>query len=138
MSKCSWFLDTSDVYSSYILIHLISNTILLACGVFQLDLGLNHIDFNIFTLFIVVTIGISNLFIYCYFGKLATKSFEDMADRLYESNWHIYPFSLQKHLILMIGDMQIKLHYSGFGMAVLNLETFCAVSLFTFTHTLVW
>lgn len=38
-SKCySWFLETAQVLSAYILVHLIVNTIFMANSVFQLDL----------------------------------------------------------------------------------------------------
>lgn len=68
------------------------------------------------------------LFAYCYFGKLATQSFEDMADAFYESNWQNLPINLQKYMILMIANAQKPLYYHGYGLAVLNLETFTAVS----------
>lgn len=69
-----------------------------------------------------------NLFFYCYFAKLATESFLKMGDSLYESNWTELPFELQKYLIVMIGNMQLPMYYHGFGVAVLNLETFTSVS----------
>lgn len=71
--------------------------------------------------------ALSNFFIYCYFGKLATKSFEDMPDLLYESNWQTFPIRLQKYIILMIGNMQRPLYYHGFGMVLLDLGTFSKV-----------
>lgn len=71
--------------------------------------------------------GLSNLFVYCYFGKLATKSFESIADCLYETNWQDLPIDMQKHFILMIANYQKPIYYHGFGIAVLNLETFVKV-----------
>lgn len=47
---------------------------------------LKHIDFNIGIIILQMSIGVSNLYICCYFGKLATENFEQMAHPLYESN----------------------------------------------------
>lgn len=58
---------------------------------------------------------------------MATENYERMAYRLYESNWIGCPVHLQKHLIIMTRDMQQSLHYHGFGLVSLNLETFNAV-----------
>lgn len=74
-----------------------------------------------------VLVSSSNLFLYCFFGKLATESFETMADCLYETNWLDLPVNLQKYFIVMIGNAQIPIHYHGFGVALLNLETFLKV-----------
>lgn len=63
-------------------------------------------------------------FVYCLFGLMATESYENMADRLFESNWQQLPIDLQKYLILAIGNMQQPLHYHGFGIIYLNLEVF--------------
>lgn len=76
---------------------------------------------------IVTTISATNLYLYCYFGKSATDSFKGMADCLYECQWQALPVNLQKYLILMIESAQKPIFYHGFGMAVLDLETFCKV-----------
>lgn len=57
----------------------------------------------------------------------ATTSFENMIDSVGELNWYRLPIRLQKHLIIIIGDMQIPLYYDGFGVLYLNLETFSKV-----------
>lgn len=67
----------------------------------------------------------SNLFLYCYFGKLATESQNSWC--LYETNWQNLPLDLQKYFILMIANVQKPLHYHGFKIAVLDLETFTNV-----------
>lgn len=72
-------------------------------------------------------VSCSNLFFYCYFGKYATESYEKMADCLYESSWAEHPIHVQKYFIVMIMNTQRPLYYHGFGIAVLNLETFTSV-----------
>lgn len=76
---------------------------------------------------IAVCVGVSNLFLHCFCGKLATESYEDMVDTLYESKWHELPIPLQKYYILMIGNAQRPVYYHGFGVAILNMETFTSV-----------
>lgn len=88
-----------------------------------------HIDSNFFAIIMMSSAGAFNLFIYCFFGKLTTESFSKMADSLFNSNWQKFPIKLQKDLVLLIGNMQKPLHYHGFGIVVLNLETFCKASL---------
>ncbi|XP_055305867.1 odorant receptor 82a-like [Sitodiplosis mosellana] len=121
-----WFLETSDVYGVYILAQLVFSMLFLACVVFQLDLEFQHIDFNILTLLMAATISGLNLFLYCYYGKLATESFLSMGDCLYESNWQDLPIQLQQHLRFMINYMQLPIYYRGWNLkiATLNLETF--------------
>lgn len=70
------------------------------------------------------------MFLYCYLGKLATESYEKMADCLFESDWQKLPVALQKYVIVMIADMQKPICYHGFGMYKLDSQTFIAVSHF--------
>lgn len=72
-------------------------------------------------------VGVSNLFLYCFFGKLATESYAVIADHMYESNWRTLSVDLQKYFILMIGNGHRPVFYHGFGIAILNLETFAKV-----------
>lgn len=88
---------------------------------------MKHIDFSLIVLLVSFFVGASNLFIDCFFGKLATESFLEMADCLFESDWQSLSIEFQKYFILMISNAQIPLYYHGFGLAVLNLETFSNV-----------
>ncbi|XP_031634736.1 odorant receptor 42b-like [Contarinia nasturtii] len=123
-----WFLESANVYSSFILIQLICSMISMTCVVFQLDLQLKRFDFSVGLLVSCGLVGVANLFLFCYFGKLATQSFEGMSDALYESDWPELSVRLQKYFIIMVGNTQKSIFYNGFGVAVLNLETFTNVS----------
>lgn len=68
------------------------------------------------------------LFILCYLGKIATDSFSNIPDEVYEVNWYKLPVELQKYFILMIANMQQPQYYHGFDVLVLNLETFTTVT----------
>lgn len=91
---------------------------------------MKHLDYYIFVASIAIFISMANLFLFCYFGTMATESYERMAYCLYESSWIECPVHLQKYFIMMIRDMQQSLHYHGFGIVVLNLETFTTVCIF--------
>lgn len=67
------------------------------------------------------------LFMFCYFGKLSTTSFEDMADCLYENNWYKWSIESQKCVQIMIQIAQRPIYYHGFRVCILNLETFTKV-----------
>lgn len=95
------------------------------CPEFQ---QLQHIDFNLVILVTATLFGASSLFLYCFFGKLATESHEHLANCLYEANWLALPVKLQKYFIIMIENSQQPLYYHGFGVVVLDLDTFTNVS----------
>lgn len=82
--------------------------------------------------FVLTTAMIDGMipFIYCYFGKLATDCFAQMSNDLFEANWVELPVSVQKYFVIMIENAQRPLHYHGFRMVYLNLETFAKVSTF--------
>lgn len=88
---------------------------------------LKHIDFSFTILVMAFFTGILNLFVYCYYGKQATESFEEMGNCLFESNWYELPVNFQKNVRFMIQNMQKPIYYHGFGMAILNLTTFTKV-----------
>lgn len=70
----------------------------------------------------------SGALFYCFFGRMATEQFSQMADCLFQSDWPNLPIQLQKYYILMIDNAQLPLCYHGFGMTIMNLETFTKVS----------
>lgn len=86
-----------------------------------------HFDYFLASILSTTSIGVSCLFFYCYFGELATASYENMSDCAFDMRWYEQPYQLQKCAILMIQNMQKPLHYHGFEMAYLNLSTFIAV-----------
>lgn len=73
------------------------------------------------------SLGVLNLFLYCFFSKLAAESFEKFAECLYECEWHGLPNDLLKYFMVMIANTQKPMFYHGFGVAILNLETFSKV-----------
>lgn len=95
------------------------------CFYFQ---QLKHIDFNILTIIQSALCVAPSLFVYCYFGKLATESYANIANELYSADWPNLPVKLQKHVLLMITNAQQSHFYDGFGVAILNLQTFMSVS----------
>lgn len=86
-----------------------------------------NVDFDVVFLLLVASVGVLDLFLYCFFGKLTVESYEKIADCLFESDWQDCHTELQKFLIVMIGNAQRPIFYNGFGFTVLNLETFCRV-----------
>lgn len=87
-----------------------------------------HFDFDVSSALSTVSVGMTNLLVYCYFGKMTTDSYRKMSDCVFEMNWPELPNQLQKFIILMIENMQRPLYYHGFGIVNLDLETFAKVS----------
>lgn len=144
------FFDSADIYSSFVFAQLMCSMLELACTTFQLNLvifnleifklslinipnlifhfqQIKHPDYGIILLSQALMLGISMMFVYCYFGELANSSFENMTNALYESNWLNLPIKLQKYYIVMIGNAQQSLYYHGFHITILNLNTFAKV-----------
>lgn len=85
---------------------------------------LQHLGFDISIILAAFLAVSANPFLYCFYGKNSTDCYAKMADLLFESDWQNLPTDLQKYFILMIGNMHRPLYYHGFGIAVLDLETF--------------
>ncbi|XP_055296841.1 odorant receptor 22a-like [Sitodiplosis mosellana] len=132
----SWFLETADIYSPHFVVELIGNMLLLSAFVFHLDQQFST-DFDIrFFVFLekaALTV-LTNLFVCCYLGKIASESYEQMADCLYDYNWQELPMNLQKYFIIIIANAQIPLSYHGYGIITLNLETFCQLLRTVYTY----
>lgn len=67
------------------------------------------------------------LLTYCFLGTLATDSYQNYADLLYETHWYKLPLNLQKLYILMIANAQKPIYYHGFGIIQLKLNIFIKV-----------
>lgn len=88
---------------------------------------MQHPDFELFVLFISLAVATGNVYLFCYFGKLSTQSFENISGYIYNSNWQLLDIDLKKYIILMIKSTQPRLAFHGYGMFILNLETFTQV-----------
>lgn len=87
-------------------------------------------DFDLCTNFIVTFSTICNLFLYCYFGKMATECYAMMSSCLFESNWMELPVNLKKFFILMIQNSH-RVHLLSwlwicrFGFGNILHHTYC-------------
>lgn len=86
-----------------------------------------QLDYSVAITSWLAVVGLMILFLYCFFGKMATESFAKICDRVFEMNWQKLPLKSQKYVILMITNMQIPLYYHGFEVAVMDLNTFVRV-----------
>lgn len=89
---------------------------------------IQHLHSTITILTIGGLVSICNLFVYCYYGKLATDSYAQFNNCFYNANWQDLSNGLQKYFIVMMANAQLPLQYHGLGIAILNLETFTRVS----------
>lgn len=80
-------------------------------------------------LVMAVFVAMTNLFLYCYFGEMASECYVGMAKTLYESNYFALPIHLQKRILFITLNMQQPIYYHGSKISVLNLPTFAAVYL---------
>lgn len=90
---------------------------------------MHDIDLNVVTLLLSTSINLSTLFLYCYFGDMASDSHKKISDCAYDMGWYKLPIRLQKYFLLMIENMQKPLFYHGFGIVDLDLRAFIRVSI---------
>lgn len=89
---------------------------------------MRDVNFEVIFLLLVASVALTDLFLYCYFGRVTTESYENMADNLFGCNWPDLPNELRQYFVIMIADAQRSCCYSGFKLALLNLEKFCSVN----------
>lgn len=74
-----------------------------------------------------LTVSTLNLFLYCYFGSHVTENCLKFANVLYKTEWYNTSVKMQRYFVLMIANAQKELCYSGFGIVLMNIETFSTV-----------
>lgn len=146
------FFQTSDLYSVFVWIAIMCSIVHMSVAIFQLDLvkqsssfivsfvHQNHLSLTFFTQAIstnhtqslldyimCLLASLSNMFLFCYFGRRATDSFENMTDVLYHSKWTEFSPKFRKYFIIAIGNTQRPLYYHGFKIMKLDLESFTQV-----------
>lgn len=90
---------------------------------------LNDPDINILLISICTLTSLTNLALYCYFGRLTTDNYLQFSKCAYElTNWYELPVELQKYLILVISNANKPLYYNGLGIMSLKMETLTGVS----------
>lgn len=78
----------------------------------------------IFQTCVALTVGFSNLVIYCYFGQKITNKFAEVADVCYSLLWYEHPLNLQKYTILILMRSQRPFFFRGyFFLSGCSLET---------------
>lgn len=89
---------------------------------------MKHIDLNVMIILSFdISLGLIILFCFCHFGRETSENFGMMSECLYECNWPDLSAKLTKYLILMIQNAQTPIHYQGFKIVPLNMETFSKV-----------
>lgn len=76
---------------------------------------------------LLVIMAGENIFLYCYYGQMASESFEKFSNEYYAMHWFTLPTKLQKYFVLMIGNAQRTVYYDGSGIARLNLNSLALV-----------
>lgn len=89
---------------------------------------LKHPSFAVILFLFTGIFDILLILCYCFFGKIATESFQEMADHLYEVDWQDVRIDLQKYYVLMIQNAHCPIYYHGFHLIILDLNTFTRVS----------
>lgn len=88
-----------------------------------------NLDYEVCFILCLSTFALVNLFIFCYFGRIATDSFAKMSDCVYfKLNWQKIPPKQQAIVVLMIRNMQKPIHFHGFDVAIMDLNTFIQVN----------
>lgn len=137
--------DNADIsYGGVLFIQSICGTFYIATSIIQMELvsepklsllefwmvsisrlqALRHFDANIGLVFICVINSLFTLFLYCFFGSLATDSFSRISDCVYDSRWYELPTELKIYPIMILGNSHLPLRFYGHKIVSMNLGTF--------------
>lgn len=160
LSIFSLFSETANLYGSPILMHLACGMIFMGSAALQLNYviifwiilaiwkrktkkttnwkfdlqAIQNPSADLFILLIGTGVSVLNLFVYCYYGAVATENCLQFASSMYESNWYKLPTNLQFFIIMKLRNTQRPLYYRGWKLISLNLDTFCKVFSFHLLH----
>lgn len=81
-------------------------------------------DPNALLVIVGMSVGLSYLFLYCFYGKRTNVYYTRMGQSLFESNWYLLPCELQRFYVLMIANAQLPVNYHGMNVCTLDLERF--------------
>lgn len=87
-----------------------------------------HLNFDAPFVILEIFICASQMFLYCYFGQLATDSFQNLDDFLFDLNWFNFSIEQQKCINLILLNSQKPLIYHGFGIVKLDLQSYTKVT----------
>lgn len=90
----------------------------------------HDIDAKLYAATVCASSGLLILFIYCFFGSVASDDFLRHTDCIFESLWYELPTKLQRTIVMIVRNAQQEMCFDGFGMLTLNLMTFTKVSAF--------
>lgn len=93
---------------------------------FSICQAIKHLDMRFSIMLIAISSSSITMFIFCYFGKMATDAYFSYGDYAYEAKWYTIPVKNQNYFRLIILIAQQPLCYEGLGI-ILNLQTFSAV-----------
>lgn len=125
MSLATSIFQMDLVIKSYLALSILSNRFKWLVIVLQVLADLNV---SFFEMVIAIALSELNLFVYCYYGHLATDCYLKMADLLFESKWYDQHLAQQRIYAFMMQNAQRAYHYHGFGIMTLNLDTYVKVS----------
>lgn len=90
--------------------------------------------YMIFQTVAAMIVGISNLFVYCYFGQKVTTKFATVADECYDVQWYAYPLEAQMRVKMMVMRSQRPFSFRGYFISSCSLATFQSVSYHTLSY----
>lgn len=71
---------------------------------------------------------LSLLFIFFYLGQNIHSNSMDLSNMVYQTDWHRYPRSVRRFVLLMILRSQKPFYLSAYGIMTLNYENYVTVS----------
>lgn len=89
--------------------------------------AIKHLDLSFFIMLMGIIASGWNLYLYCYFGHAVTECFTGIDYYVFDTKWYNQPLSFQKNLIVVIQNAQQPIRFHGFGLAQVNLITYCKV-----------
>lgn len=68
------------------------------------------------------------MFLLCEYGQMVSTRFEEVDEKIYQSDWHLFPRQIQRMLPTIINNTQQPVIITGFANVEYTRETFDSVS----------
>lgn len=124
----SVFKETKAVLSGTIFAQILTNGVMLACSIVQIDFRFGQWSPQLFYGVYGVILAVGNAYLFCYFAARTSYDLRMISYPIFASNWYKMRNERQKETLMMIMFAQRAREFNGFGIIVCNLETFVWVS----------
>lgn len=117
-----------DALSGIIFTQIISNGLMLAASIMQVDMYFGQWSQLLFFSMYSGFVSIGSTYLFCYFSAKSSHKLRMMPGPVYNSLWYKSDTVQQRDTVMMLMFAQIERNFHGLGIFNCNLQVFLQVS----------